>query len=82
MIEPATFAAVYFVVWWICLFIVLPFGVKTQSDIGHVVPGTDPGAPVKVMWWWRVLWTTLLSIPLTGLLMWAVSADWLQKYWN
>jgi predicted secreted protein len=82
MIAPATFAAIYFVVWWICLFIVLPFGVRNQVDAGEIVRGTDPGAPVHPKWWWRVLWTTLLSIPVTALLLWALSSPLLQQYWS
>ncbi|MHA1559462.1 MAG: DUF1467 family protein, partial [Alphaproteobacteria bacterium] len=27
-----TVAAIYFVLWWICLFVVLPFGVRTQDE--------------------------------------------------
>lgn len=38
--------AVYFIIWWICLFIVLPYGNKSQAELGEVVKGTDPGAPV------------------------------------
>ena len=79
---PFTFFAIYFIVWWVCLFVVLPFGAKTQVDTGVVVPGTDPGAPVSARFWHTMLYTTLLSIPLTLLLLWALSADWLQRYWN
>ena len=82
MISPATFLAIYFVVWWMCLFIVLPFGVRNQVDVGEIVPGSDPGAPVHPMWWKRVLWTTILSIPMTAILMWLLSAQWLQEYWS
>jgi predicted secreted protein len=38
--------AIFFIVWWVCLFAVLPFGVETQSDTGDVVQGTSAGAPV------------------------------------
>jgi predicted secreted protein len=38
--------AIYFVVWWTTLFAVLPFGIRSQSEAGHIVAGTDPGAPV------------------------------------
>lgn len=38
--------AVYFVIWWTVLFAVLPFGVRSQSEAGEVLDGTDPGAPV------------------------------------
>ena len=37
--------ALYFVVWWIVLFAVLPFGVRTQAEDGAVVPGTPASAP-------------------------------------
>ena len=40
--------AIYFVVWWIVLFAVLPFGVRTQEEAGDVVAGTPPSAPAKL----------------------------------
>jgi predicted secreted protein len=39
--------AIYFVVWWISLFAVLPFGVRTQEEAGDVVEGTPKSAPAK-----------------------------------
>lgn len=39
--------AIFFVVWWIMLFAVLPFGVRTQAEAGDTVPGTPPSAPAK-----------------------------------
>ena len=39
--------AIYFVVWWIVLFAVLPWGVRTQEEEGEVVLGTDPSAPAN-----------------------------------
>ncbi len=39
--------ALFFVVWWIVLFAVLPFGVRTQDDAGEVVPGTPASAPTR-----------------------------------
>ena len=78
----ATYIAIYFVVWWLCLFLVLPFGVRNQVDTGEYVQGTERGAPVTVMWWRRVLWTTLLSIPMTALILWLVSNPVLQRYWS
>jgi len=38
--------ALYFVIWWITLFAVLPFGIRSQEEAGEVVAGTEPGAPV------------------------------------
>jgi len=39
--------AVYIFIWWIVLFAVLPFGVRTQQEEGSVVPGTPESAPAK-----------------------------------
>jgi predicted secreted protein len=39
--------AVYFFIWWITVFLVLPFGVRTQQEEGSVVPGTPESAPVR-----------------------------------
>jgi predicted secreted protein len=39
--------AIYIFIWWIVLFAVLPFGVRTQQEEGSVVPGTPESAPHK-----------------------------------
>jgi predicted secreted protein len=41
----ASAIAVYFIIWWVTLFCVLPFGIRSQSEAGDVTPGSDPGAP-------------------------------------
>ena len=53
--------AIYFVLWWLCLFVVLPFGVRSQHEANAVAPGTEPGAPVTPFLLRRVIATTLLS---------------------
>lgn len=39
--------AIYFIIWWLTLFAVLPFGLRTQGEEGKVVPGTPESAPAK-----------------------------------
>lgn len=39
--------AVYFIIWWITLFAVLPFGLRTQAEEKEVVPGTVQSAPAR-----------------------------------
>ncbi|WP_246775494.1 DUF1467 family protein [Methylobacterium aquaticum] len=52
--------ALYFVVWWIALFGVLPF--RTAPDGTEVVvPGQDLGAPHKPQMRRKAVWTTLVS---------------------
>jgi predicted secreted protein len=39
--------AVYFVIWWLVLFAVLPIGLRTQDEDQNVVPGTVASAPTR-----------------------------------
>lgn len=40
--------AIYFILWWVILFAMLPFGLhQTQREAGDVVPGSEPGAPER-----------------------------------
>jgi predicted secreted protein len=57
----ATSIAIYFIIWWVVLFAVLPWGVRGQHETGAVTPGTDPGAPAIPMLRHKLLWTTLLA---------------------
>lgn len=77
-----TYVAIYFVIWWTCLFVVLPFGVRSQHEDGEVTDGTEPGAPVNPWILRKILATTALSIVVTALVFWALSNPALQAYWN
>jgi predicted secreted protein len=66
----STAFAIYFVAWWIVLFVVLPFGVRSQQETGEIVPGTDPGAPVMPRLLRVVGWTTVITAVLCGLFFW------------
>jgi predicted secreted protein len=59
---PATTAvAIFFLIWWVVLFAVLPWGVRSQHEGGEIVPGTDPGAPVIPRLVRKLAWTTGVS---------------------
>jgi len=60
-VSITTAIAVYFVLWWVVLFAVLPWGVRSQEESGEVVPGTDPGAPTFPALWRKLMWTTISS---------------------
>lgn len=53
--------AVYFIIWWVVLFAVLPFGVRTQGEAGSVVPGTPESAPADFRLLRVVILTTIAS---------------------
>jgi predicted secreted protein len=59
--------AVYFIIWWMTLFLVLPFGVRSQAEHGEVISGTDPGAPVRSRFGLKLLVNTVLSAGFFGL---------------
>ncbi|WP_075214643.1 DUF1467 family protein [Mongoliimonas terrestris] len=54
--------AIFFVIWWTVLFVVLPFGVRSQQEEGVTVPGSDPGAPAQSLMRRKLLWTTALAV--------------------
>ncbi|HEY1747233.1 MAG TPA: DUF1467 family protein [Xanthobacteraceae bacterium] len=59
---PVTTAiAVFFLIWWIVLFAVLPWGVRSQHESDEIVPGTDPGAPAIPYLFRKLVWTTGVS---------------------
>ena len=63
----ATAIAIYFLIWWIMLFAVLPWGVRAQGEEG--APGTDPGAPTVPRLKAKLIWTTIASA-----VVWAICA--------
>jgi predicted secreted protein len=60
-VSVTTALAVYFIIWWVVLFAVLPFGVTSQANSGEVAPGTDPGAPALPRLLAKLAWTTVIS---------------------
>ncbi len=59
--SKSTYVATFFLIWWVVLFAVLPWGVRSQHEGGDMAPGTDPGAPVVPKLGRKLLWTTLVA---------------------
>jgi predicted secreted protein len=57
----ATALAVFFLIWWLTLFAILPFGVRSQQESGPVSEGTDPGAPATAQVLRKLVWTTIVA---------------------
>jgi predicted secreted protein len=64
--SPITVIAIYFVVWWLVLFVVLPFGVRTQDDEADTVLGTPPSAPNRPMLLRKALATSVIAAVIVG----------------
>jgi predicted secreted protein len=53
---------VFFTIWWVVLFAILPIGVRSATEAGIETPsGADPGAPAFPNLRWKALWTTLAA---------------------
>ena len=74
----STALAIYFVLWWVTLFLTLPFGVRSQHEEGGGAPGTDPGAPIMARMGYKLIWTTVISGIIFGIGMWAYRAGYLS----
>ncbi len=75
-ISPAF--AIYFVIWWVTLFLTLPFGVRSQHEDGVGAPGTDPGAPIASRMGRKLIWTTIISAIIFALATLAYNAGYLS----
>lgn len=53
--------AIYFVIWWTVLFVVLPFGMRSQIDDDDVVLGTAHSAPTRFRFRRTILRTTVAA---------------------
>ncbi|MBX3554318.1 MAG: DUF1467 family protein [Pseudolabrys sp.] len=75
--STTTAIAIYFLIWWVTLFAVLPFGVRSQEEQGEFAAGTDPGAPVAARLLWKLLWTTLVASVIFGILALIYEKQWI-----
>lgn len=74
--------AIFLVVWWLCLFVILPLGARSQTDAGEVVRGSEPGAPALLRLWPKLMATTVLAAIVTAGLFWVLSNPILREYWR
>ncbi|MEQ9640287.1 MAG: DUF1467 family protein [Alphaproteobacteria bacterium] len=73
--------AIYFVLWWLVLFMVLPWGVRNRHETGdEAVRGEMHGAPVQAMMWRKVLATTIVSAILFAGIWWVVESGVIDLY--
>ena len=67
----------FIVVWWIVLFTVLPWGIRSQieSDADTIVRGSDAGAPKKPKLKIKFLITTIIALIIWGFFAYLFYAD-------
>ena len=59
--STAVVFAIYFILWWLSLLIVLPWGAHSQDESGDITPGTDPGAPSMHRVKGKLVWATAIA---------------------
>jgi predicted secreted protein len=58
---------IFVIIWWLVLFVVLPFGIQRDENS---IKGNDPGAPKNPMLKKKIYFTTIISIFLSILVSW------------
>lgn len=69
---------VFSVTWMLVLFMVLPWGVRSQAEAGEIVPGTVESAPVKPRIWTKFAITTLITGIIVAIVWGVVEYDLLD----
>ncbi len=54
-------------IWFMAFLTILPIGHKSQSDAGHVVPGTPASAPAELNMKRKVAITTIITVIVWGI---------------
>ena len=66
---------VFAVVWWLVLFLVLPFGASPPDE---VEPGMATSAPAKPRIGLKFLITTVIALVVTALTLWLIDSGLIQ----
>jgi len=73
----ASGVVLFMVIWFLTFLVVLPMRIKTQGDLGQIVPGTHAGSPehhhLKKKAWIvtaiaAVLWAIIATIIISGVI--------------
>jgi predicted secreted protein len=75
-VQVSTAIAIYFLVWWLTLFVVLPFGVRSQHEGEDYAQGTDPGAPILAGIGRKLIWTTVVASLIFAALALVYTSGW------
>jgi predicted secreted protein len=72
--------AIWFLVWVVCAFIVLPFGIQTHEEAGHdKIPGQADSAPANFRPLRVIFRATILSLVISGLVVLNYKEGWITS---
>jgi predicted secreted protein len=70
-VSIASAIAIYFIIWWATLFVVLPWGTTSGHETGvEMPPGHAPSAPLRPMMVRKLVANTLLSAVIFAAFLW------------
>lgn len=74
-------SAIFGIIWFLTLFMVLPIGVRTQDEDGEVAPGSVASAPAVPHIWRRLGATTILAALLYSGVYWLLTSQSAVGFW-
>ncbi len=75
----ASAIAIYFIIWWLVLFLVLPFGIRNAHETGETIEeGNEPGAPINPHLVQKAVITTILATAVFAVFYLAFTRGWLN----
>lgn len=66
------------VIWFLVLFVVLPFRLETQGDRGEVEPGTHAGAPAEFDLGRKVRLVTAIAVVVWAVVVGVILSGWIS----
>ncbi|WP_425043448.1 DUF1467 family protein [Primorskyibacter sp. S87] len=70
----------YAVIWFMTFFVVLPIRIKTQGDLGEIVPGTHAGAPEHHHLKKKAIITTAVACVLWAIIAGIIVSGWISVH--
>jgi predicted secreted protein len=72
--------AIYFIMWWLILFTILPLGVRNAAEEGvDVEEGNDAGAPLSHGLKWKAVLTTIVTSVVFAIFYFALVSGYLAE---
>ena len=68
----------YAVIWFVCLFIVLPMKIRTQLESGKVIPGTPPSSPVDPRLRSKIRLVTIIALAVWIPVAAVIASGWIS----
>jgi predicted secreted protein len=66
-----TILAIYFILWWVVFFAILPWGATSAHESGDTVaPGHAPSAPLRPMMMRKLVITSAMAVVILGVGAW------------